>query len=91
MAIDDGDVEWRSRQLLGSREPAESCSNNYNARAPRRGVDGGHVAILFHSFSFVNADDHIGIYEKRQIGGDLELWCGNGCDPHRGCHGLPFG
>src|SRR6516162_922661 len=34
VAIDDGDVEWCSRQLLGGRKPAESSSDNHNAGAP---------------------------------------------------------
>ena len=43
VAIDDGDVERRLRQLLGRRKAAESCSDNYDAMAPGRCVHGSHV------------------------------------------------
>src|SRR6266699_6531964 len=49
------------------------------------------LRFCFIHLAFVNADDHIGIYEKRQIRGDLELRCGCSRGSHRHCHSLPFG
>src|SRR6266540_5017739 len=43
------------------------------------------------SCSFANADDHIGVQEKRQVGCDLEFGRGCGCEARGRDYGLAFG
>src|SRR6266511_1697068 len=68
VAIDDGDVEGPLRQLLGSRQTAEPCSDDHNARAPGYGL--GHVG---HDVTRLSLSRYPGVMQLREC--RRPHWC----------------
>src|SRR5262245_3592250 len=95
VAIDDGDVERCSRQLLGRRQPAESRPDDHDARASARKLNGAHDTARLsrrrNSRAVAEPDDDVRLQEDREVRRGLAVRRRSLRRFERSSRGLPLG